>query len=72
MIDVFLPYPRYLEISREVDGDFDKARLYLEKWCSMNARFFYIGQRGYRDGELGFVFRFASVRDATKFKLTWG
>lgn len=74
MIDVFLTHKRFLEISEEADryGSMDAALNYLLKWCEKHCKFFYIGQRGYRDGELGFEFRFAVKQEAIMFKVTWG
>lgn len=73
MIDVFLTHERFLEISEETElyGSMDAAMAYLNKWCEQRCKFFYIGQRGRKDGRLGFEFRFAHTSDALMFKLTW-
>lgn len=74
MIDVFLSHKRFLEIAAEA-GDYqslDGALSYLTSWCYHNSKFFYVGQRGYKNGQLGFEFRFADRNDALMFKLTWG
>lgn len=74
MIDVFLTHKRFLEISKETDryGSMDEAMNYLLKWCEERCKFFYIGQRGRREGELGFEFRFAVRQEAIMFKMVWG
>jgi len=78
MIEVFLSHKRFAEISLEGGNhlfDFDGGLRYLLDWCGQNCQHFYVGQRGY-GGEshnfaLGFVFRFAIMSDALRFKLTW-
>ena len=74
MIDVFLTQKRFLEISGEAGQykSMDAALAYLLKWCEQHCKFFYIGQRGRRDGEFGYKFRFAVKQEAIMFKVTWG
>lgn len=77
MKEVYLTHARFLEIAEEntqkeyYGFSFDRALEHLHQWCSENCQYFYIGQRGYQDGVLGFVFKFATRNDAVLFKLRW-
>lgn len=73
MIDVWFSKGRFLEISEEIGqrGIMDAVMVHLLTWCEAHCKRFYVGQRGYKNGQLGFEFRFASTSDAVLFKLTW-
>jgi len=78
MIEVFLGWDRFVEISSEASDncyDFDSGLSYLEQWCGDRCQFFWTAQRGRSEspgkGERGFLFRFHNNGDALMFKLTW-
>jgi hypothetical protein len=79
MIEVFLDWNRFMEISAEAGShhyDFDTGLAYLKSWCEDRCRFFWTAQRGHAGGPdkgpVGFLFRFYHDSDALMFKLTWG